>query len=455
MFSCALLCCGDKGETNVLVADKATVDVRVVSSAGQGSVTCVYQVENSGGELVLHVPSVINLKGGSTLEVKLTGCHLNVVNEGRTSLKLLKLDGDYPVQTKNLPSYETVKKGLFSNVSPSDVILHLGHFEPKTELTIHIEFLLKLFFLPDLSNMSGPCHILESGILAKQISYKLKFASQVQIMDVSPSSHSLFVDFSWHYTDRSKQVVHASYETVCDMQEEDEAPSIYIKMANQNHAQSECCTCLKKSCKTSSRKQSDYGDMMTNYEEDDNTRRGDENATEGMMMISIRNTPDQLPRMSEICMNGEERIGSALASLSPSEFVFLVDCSASMNLFIDNVVSTLITCIKSLPEGCFFNMIAFGSSFRQLFHESKEYSKSYVKYAVEFANQLKANLGGTELLPPLKWIFKKARKSDMPCQVFVITDVDQEIKDVPYMLKTISKNRHHTRFVKHNLYLNN
>ena len=442
MFSCVLLRCGEKQEANVLVAEKATLDVQIVSNAGRGNAICDYVVEKYRGELVLCVPSVISLRKGTTQEVKLTGCYLDVAKEGRAPLHLTKLDGDYPVQTKNLPSYATVKKGLNNNISPNDVIIHLGHFKPKTALTIHIEFLLRL---SSLSSLSVPCYVLENGILARQVSYKLKFASPVQIVDVSPScSTSSFLDFCWFHTDRTEQVVHISYDTVCDLHELDETLSVCIKMAGHHYIQSACCVCLKKSSKNPSWQQQQR--IEIDCEEDDEMTRGDESAIDGMMMLSTRLTPDQLPGVSESCMNGGGGgIKSGLNCLSPSEFVFLVDCSASMNPFIDSVVSTLITCIKSLPEGCFFNMIAFGSSFRQLFHESKEYSKLYVKYAVDFANQLKANLGGTDLLPPLKWIFKKARKNDMPCQVFVITDVDQEVKDVPYMLSTIRKNRHHTR----------
>lgn len=445
MFSCAVLSCGGKPEANVMVAEKASLDVQVVSNVGRGNAICDYTVEKTHGELLLCVPSVISLRDGSTQEVKLTGCHLDVVKEGRTSLDLTKLDGDYPVQIKNLPNYATVRKGLNNNISPNDIILHLGHFEPKTVLTIHIDFLLKLSSF----SSSVPCYVLENGILAKQISYRLKFASHVQIVDVSSScSPSSFLDFCWFHTDRTEQVVHVSYDTVCDMHKVDETLSICIKMAGHHHTQSACCICLKKSSKTSSwqQQQQHYGGMEIDCEEkDEMTRRGDEGAIDGVMMVSSRLTPDQLPGISESCTNGGGRIGSGLNCLSPSEFVFLVDCSASMNPFIDSVVSTLIICIRSLPEDCFFNMIAFGSSFRQLFHESKECSKSHVKYAVDFANQLKANLGGTDLLPPLKWIIKKARKSDMPCQVFVITDVDQEVKDVPYMLSSIRKNRHHMR----------
>lgn len=456
MFSCTLLRCGEKPkDTEVLVAEKATLDIQVVSNAGRGTANCDYVVQESRGDLVLCVPSMINVSNGSTQKVKLTGCHLDVVDEGRTSLQLKKLDCDYPVQAKKLPSYATIKEGLSNSFSPNDTIFHLGYFESSTALTIHIEFLLN-FSSP--STLPYPSHVLENGVLAKQISYNLKFASHVQIIDVSPaSSPSNFSDFYWFHTDRTEQVVHVTYDTVCDMHNMDERPSICVKMAGQCPVA--CCVCLKNSNKNSSWHQSlqqCYGGMGRVCKEGAST--SDEKTIDGVMMVSGTLTPDYLSGVCESCLNGGGEVDLGSARLSPSEFVFLVDCSASMNSFVDHAVSTLITCIKSLPEGCFFNIIAFGSSFRQLFHESKEYSKSYVKNAVDFANQLSANLGGTELIPPLKWIFKNARKSDMPCQVFLITDMDQEVKDVPYMLSTIRKNRHHTRLVylaKHNNIISN
>lgn len=50
----------------------------------------------------------------------------------------------------------------------------------------------------------------------------------------------------------------------------------------------------------------------------------------------------------------------------PSEFVFLMDCSGSISgKNIQAAADMLIMCIKSLPEGSFFNVITFGSTFIQ------------------------------------------------------------------------------------------
>ncbi len=374
------------------------------------------------------IPSTIRLKDSSTQQVKVTSCTTVVQREGdtpnSTSLQLTKLDGDYSEHAKSMPNYPAIKKLLKRSVSQDDLILYLGNFEAQTTIVLKFEFLLQLKASFSVSRHPILQCMIENSIPSRHFSYKLRFASNMQIVAVSTTSPSV-INFNWGHVDRTKQIVHISYEAgqpigACNSSE------VCIEMAqNFTHPTlSACCSCLVQTTPAAnSRFNSVARPSRCDYD--------------GVMMLSSRLTPNQLlPESSS---------SSSSRHLCPSEFVFLVDCSASMNPFINSVIATLITSIKSLPEGCFFNLISFGSSFRQLFPKSKEYSKSSAKNAIDFVNQMKASLGGTELLPPLKWIFKMARKSDMPCQVFIITDVDQEVKDVPYMLNTIKKHRAHAR----------
>lgn len=434
MFSCVLIQTCEKPEgpsqEDVLVAERVSLDVQVVSNAGRGTAECRYVLDRAYKDVLACVPSTPSFAGGvSTQQVKVTKCHLEVERDGHTPhtvpLQLTKLTSEYSEHAKNMPFYGSIKKTLRKSVSPEDLILHLGHFEANTTLVLQFEFLLQLTMPPQSSPASPSLlYTIENSTQAKIFSYKLRFASHVQIVGASPTTTSSLtpVNFSWFHVDQTKQVIQISYETVQLHWTEstDCTRSFSIEMVGSTP--SACCSCLvqtSSSCRTSTKTPR-------------HSLAGMEREYDGVMMLSSRITAEQLPLGSE-------------GQLFPSEFVFLVDCSASMNPFIDNVIATLITTIKSLPEGCYFNLIAFGSTFRQLFHESKAYSKSSVKNAVDFVNKLKASLGGTDLLPPLKWIYKSARKSDMPCQVFVITDVDQEVKDVPYMLSTIKKHRHHAR----------
>ena len=104
------------------------------------------------------------------------------------------------------------------------------------------------------------------------------------------------------------------------------------------------------------------------------------------------------------------------------EFVFVVDRSGSMSgSYIRSARKTLILFLKSLPEGSYFNIVGFGSSYKTLFHETVPYDEQHLEKAIKHAQQMEADLGGTELLTPLQYIFGKSR-SGYSRQVFVLTD---------------------------------
>ena len=106
------------------------------------------------------------------------------------------------------------------------------------------------------------------------------------------------------------------------------------------------------------------------------------------------------------------------------EFIFLVDRSGSMSGgFINSARETLILFLKSLPEGCNFNIVGFGSRYEKLFSAvSVPYTQETLDKATRHAREMQANLGGTELLQPLEYIFGEKTTSDLPRQIFVLTD---------------------------------
>jgi hypothetical protein len=91
-----------------------------------------------------------------------------------------------------------------------------------------------------------------------------------------------------------------------------------------------------------------------------------------------------------------------------NEFVFVVDCSGSMGgQPIKQARECLDLFIRSIPEGSFFNVVRFGSSFQPLFPESHPYCADTVACAVSLAARLQADLGGTEILQPLEWLYSR------------------------------------------------
>ena len=106
-----------------------------------------------------------------------------------------------------------------------------------------------------------------------------------------------------------------------------------------------------------------------------------------------------------------------------SELIFLVDRSGSMSgSFIRSASETLVLFMKSIPEGCYFNIYGFGSTYEHLFSSSVPYNQKNLEIAMKHVQSLKANLGGTEILPPLKDIFSQPLVSNLPRQIFLLTD---------------------------------
>lgn len=110
-------------------------------------------------------------------------------------------------------------------------------------------------------------------------------------------------------------------------------------------------------------------------------------------------------------------------SSEKGEFVFVVDRSGSMSGSKNNSArETLLLFLKSLPDGCYFNVVGFGSSYRTLFKKSKLYNDENLKEATQLAETMQADLGGTEILAPLEWVFSQPLVKGHPRQLFLLTD---------------------------------
>lgn len=126
-----------------------------------------------------------------------------------------------------------------------------------------------------------------------------------------------------------------------------------------------------------------------------------------------------------------------------ADFVFVVDCSGSMNGSpILHVSQTLQFFIKSLPVGCSFDIIRFGSTYRPLFHGLTEYNEESAATALELAENLKADLGGTNLFKPLNSLMDQATSGRF-LQVFVLTD--GEVMNRKAVIDLVDANRNKMR----------
>ncbi|NP_001085423.1 von Willebrand factor A domain containing 5A, gene 2 L homeolog [Xenopus laevis] len=135
------------------------------------------------------------------------------------------------------------------------------------------------------------------------------------------------------------------------------------------------------------------------------------------------------------------------------EFIFLMDRSGSMTeqmtneqnapRRIDSAKETLILLLKSLPLGCYFNIFSFGSDFTSIFSESMAYTQQSMEEAVKLVNQMDADMGGTEILEPLKKIYKTAGRPSHPRQLFVFTD--GEVGNTNFVIDEVRRNAHNHR----------
>ena len=112
-----------------------------------------------------------------------------------------------------------------------------------------------------------------------------------------------------------------------------------------------------------------------------------------------------------------------------SEIIFVVDRSGSMSGQKIEVTKTALQYfLKSLPEKCYFNVIGFGSSFEKVFPHSLPYNAENLQKASSAVSKYSSDLGGTELLNPLKNIFSSEPKINDLRNVFILTDGEIDSK---------------------------
>lgn len=142
--------------------------------------------------------------------------------------------------------------------------------------------------------------------------------------------------------------------------------------------------------------------------------------------------PGSLMAYVNLMLNFYPNIPESQEQSTCGEFIFVMDRSGSMGCSmssepdsprrIDSAKETMVLLIKSLPLGCYFNIFGFGSHFQSFFPDSVEYTQESMKSALKQIEVMKSDMGGTEILEPLKNIYSKAEKPGHPRQLFVFTD---------------------------------
>jgi hypothetical protein len=101
--------------------------------------------------------------------------------------------------------------------------------------------------------------------------------------------------------------------------------------------------------------------------------------------------------------------------------------------------------VRSLPRSCYFNIVSFGSRHELLWPQSQLYSPETAKKAIEYAQSMTANFGGTEILQPLEHLSSGvALVRGHPRQVLILTDgqVSNEQQVLSHVAATSSTTRY-------------
>ncbi|CAM5097937.1 unnamed protein product [Natator depressus] len=91
-------------------------------------------------------------------------------------------------------------------------------------------------------------------------------------------------------------------------------------------------------------------------------------------------------------------------------------CPASASAAPRDGQETLVLPVKSLPLSCYFKIYGFGSEFESFYPQSVENTQQTKAESLQRLQLLQANLGGTEILEPLRAIYRSPCRDGHPPQ---------------------------------------
>ncbi|CAM4560890.1 unnamed protein product, partial [Lepidochelys kempii] len=101
--------------------------------------------------------------------------------------------------------------------------------------------------------------------------------------------------------------------------------------------------------------------------------------------------------------------------------------------------TTLVLLLKSLPLGCYFNIYGFGSEFESFYPQSVENTQQTKAESLQRLQLLQAHLGGTEILEPLRAIYRSPCWDGHPRQLFVF--MDGEVENTQDIIAEVQRHR--------------
>ena len=164
-------------------------------------------------------------------------------------------------------------------------------------------------------------------------------------------------------------------------------------------------------------------------------------------------TPET-PLVVQACLEHDSASGShaAMLTICPQfeladkrgEYVFVVDRSGSMaGSQMRQACAALQVFLRSLPADCYFNIVGFGSRMELFERKSVRYCEQTLRSATTHVERMSANLGGTEILSPLRTVMDAAPIAGYARQVFVLTD--GQVSNTDDVVAYVRSHNHHAR----------
>ncbi len=133
----------------------------------------------------------------------------------------------------------------------------------------------------------------------------------------------------------------------------------------------------------------------------------------------------------------------AESAKEPRDVVFIVDRSGSMaGESFEEARAALMLCLRSLEEGDRFNVVGFGSTMDMMFTAPVAYDQKNLDITTALAGKWIADLGGTEILAPLKAVLEKAERG-RKLDVLLLTD--GEVGNEREVIELAGKHRKNAR----------
>lgn len=137
--------------------------------------------------------------------------------------------------------------------------------------------------------------------------------------------------------------------------------------------------------------------------------------------------------------------GQSAADLEGSgDFVLIIDRSGSMSgVNIHMAKEAAVLFVKSLTQDSLFNVVSFGSDFEKFFPTSQPVNSANVRQAIAAISKFEADMGGTEILNPLKALYDEPSDSSLPRSFYLLTD--GQVSNRETVVKCIAEHSKHVR----------